>query len=148
VVGGPLCNINGEVIGINSLKIVKDTVEGIGFAIPIETAVKYAEKFIKGEQITYPYIGVTVGDAVPTYRDPDASGVYVQAVEKGSPAAKGGLEKGDKILKVNDVEVENSSFFKFELYKYDIGDKIDITIERDGKEKTLTITLGSKGMTT
>ncbi len=146
--GGPLCNSNGQVIGITNMKLASSSVEGMGFAIPIETAVKYAEKFIKGEQITYPYIGVTVGDAVPTYRDPDASGVYVQAVEKGSPAAKGGLEKGDKILKVNDVEVENSSFFKFELYKYDIGDKIDITIERDGKEKTLTITLGSKGMTT
>lgn len=146
--GGPLCNSNGQVIGITNMKLASSSVEGMGFAIPIETAVRYAEKFIKGEQIAYPYIGVTVQDAVPTYRDPDASGVYVAAVEKGSPANKGGLEKGDKILKVNDVEVENSSFFKYELYKYDIGDKILITVERDGKEKTLTITLGSKGMNT
>lgn len=144
--GGPLCNSNGQVIGITNMKLASSQVEGMGFAIPIETATKYAEKFIKGEEITYPYIGVTVADAQPTYRNPDASGVYVQAVENGSPADKGGLKKGDKILKINDVEVENSSFFKFELYKYDIGDKIEITVERDGKEKTLNITLGSKGM--
>lgn len=146
--GGPLCNSNGEVIGITNMKLASSSVEGMGFAIPIETAVRYAEKFIKGEEITYPYIGVTVADAQPTYRNPDASGVYVQAVESGSPAAKGGLQKGDKIIKVNGVEVENSSFFKFELYKHDIGDKVEITIERDGKEKTLTVTLGSKGMNT
>lgn len=144
--GGPLCNSNGEVVGITNMKLASSQVEGMGFAIPIETATKYAEKFIKGEEITYPYVGVTVADAQPTYRNPDASGVYVQAVENGSPADRGGLEKGDKILKVNDVEVENSSFFKFELYKHDIGDKIKITVERDGKEKVLTITLGSKGM--
>ncbi len=144
--GGPLCNSNGQVIGITNMKLASSQVEGMGFAIPIETATKYAEKFIKGEEITYPYVGVTVADAQPTYRNPDASGVSVQAVENGSPAARGGLQKGDKILKINDVEVENSSFFKFELYKYDIGDKIEITVERDGKEKVLTITLGSKGM--
>lgn len=144
--GGPLCNSNGQVVGITNMKLASSTVEGMGFAIPIETATKYAEKFIKGEEITYPYVGVTVGDAQPTYRNPNASGVYVQAVEDGSPADKGGLKKGDKILKVNDVEIESSSFFKFELYKHDIGDKIEITVERDGKEKVLTITLGSKGM--
>lgn len=144
--GGPLCNSNGEVIGITNMKLASSQVEGMGFAIPIETAVKYAEKFIKGEEITYPYIGVTVADAQPTYRDPDASGVYVQAVESGSPASKGGLQKGDKILKINDVEIENSSFFKFELYKHDIGDKVEITVERDGNKRVLTITLGSKGM--
>lgn len=144
--GGPLCNSNGQVIGITNMKLASSSVEGMGFAIPIETAVKYAEKFIKGEQITYPYIGVSVQDATPTYRNPNASGVYVVDVVKGSPAYKGGLKAGDKILKVNDVEVENSSFFKFELYKYDIGDKIDITVLRDGKEKTLTVTLGSTGL--
>ena len=56
------------------------------------------------------------------------------------------VEIGDKILKINDVEIENSSFFKFELYKHDIGDKVEITVERDGNKRVLTITLGSKGM--
>ncbi len=143
--GGPLCNSNGEVVGITNMKLSSTSVEGMGFAIPIETAVRYADKFIKGEKITYPYIGVTIYDATPTFRDPEASGVYVENVAKGSPASKGGLQKGDKILKVNGKEVENSSFFKFELYKYEIGEEIEITIERDGKEKTLTITLGSTG---
>ncbi len=146
--GGPLCNSNGQVIGITNMKLASDKIEGMGFAIPIETATKIAERFIKGESISYPYIGVTVADAKATYMNPTASGVYVQEVEKGSPADKGGLKKGDKILKVNDVEVENSSFFKFQLYKHDVGEKVRITVLRDGNEKVLDVTLGSKGMNT
>lgn len=146
--GGPLCNSNGEVIGITNMKLASSTIEGMGFAIPIETAVKYADKFIKGENISYPYIGVSIYNATPTYNNPTASGVYIEAVEKNSPASKGGLKAGDKILKINDVEVSDSSFFKYELYKYNIGDTVTITIERNGKEKELEITLGSSNTTT
>jgi len=141
--GGPLCNSNGQVIGITNMKLASSTVEGMGFAIPIEIAVKYADKFISGEKVSYPYIGVTIYDAVPTYRNPDASGVYVEMVEKNSPADRAGLKSGDKILKVNKADISDSSFFKYELYKYNIGDKIEITVERNGKEKVLTVTLGS-----
>lgn len=146
--GGPLCNSNGQVIGITNMKLASETIEGMGFAIPIETATKIADKFIAGEQIAYPYIGVIIRDAVPTYKDPNASGVYVESVEKNSPAAKGGLKAGDKILKVNDTEITSSSQFKFTLYKYEIGDTVEITVLRDGKEKVLKIELGSSGMNT
>lgn len=141
--GGPLCNSNGQVIGITNLKLASSAIEGMGFAIPIETAIKYAEKFISGEKIIYPYIGVSMYDATPNYMNPYASGVYIEKVEKNSPAEKGGLKAGDKILKVNDVEVASSSFFRFELYKHEVGDTVEITVERDGKEKTLSVTLTS-----
>lgn len=146
--GGPLCNSNGEVIGITNMKLASSSIEGMGFAIPIETAIKYAEKFITGENIRYPYIGVSIYDAMPTYQNPTASGVYIESVEKNSPADKAGLKKKDKIIKVNETEIPNSSFFKYELYKYNIGDKINITVERDGKEKTLTVKLGSNSTNT
>ena len=62
--GGPLCNSNGEVIGITSLKLVSSGVEGMGFAIPIEDATLKAEQIIKGESIEYPYIGVSMYDVI------------------------------------------------------------------------------------
>lgn len=141
--GGPLCNSNGEVIGITNMKLASSTIEGMGFAIPIETAVKYAEKFIKGENISYPYIGVVIYDARVSMFSPEIEGVYIESVEKNSPADKAGLKAKDKILKVEKAEISNSTYFKHELYKYEIGDKITITVERDGKEKKIEVTLGS-----
>lgn len=141
--GGPLCNSNGQVIGITNMKLASSTIEGMGFAIPIETALKYAEKFIKGEKITYPYIGVSIYDATANRFSTEIIGVFVESVQKDSPAHKGGLKSGDKILKVNDTEIPNSTYFRFELYKYEIGEKITITVERNGQEKELEVTLGS-----
>ena len=71
-------------------------------------------------------------------------GVYVEFVEENSPADKGGIKKGDKILKVEDVEVPNVTYFKHELYKYEVGEKITITVERDGKEREIDVKLGSQ----
>lgn len=141
--GGPLCNINGEVIGVNSLKLVKNEVEGMGFAIPIETAVKYAEKFISGENIKYPYIGVYIYDATASRYSNEIIGVYVESVEEDSPADKGGLKSGDKILEVNGKKISSTTFFKHELYKHEIGDTVKIKVERNGKVKELKIKLGS-----
>ncbi len=146
--GGPLCNSNGEVIGITNMKLASSQIEGMGFAIPIETALKYAEKFINGEKISYPYIGVSIYDATASRYSTEVIGVFVESVEDDSPADKGGLKKGDEILKVNDVEIENTTYFKHELYKYEVGDTITITIKRNDKEKELTIKLGSSNMTT
>lgn len=64
--GGPLCNVNGEVIGITNMKISNTTVEGMGFAIPIETAIEYANKFIHKEAIIRPYLGISMYDASST----------------------------------------------------------------------------------
>ncbi len=154
--GGPLCNANGEVIGINSLKLVDESVEGMGFAIPIERAIKYADMIRKGEIIVQPHLGTSmlnVVDILYSYPTRYASiyrelvendineGVVVYSVEKDSSAAKAGLESGDIITKINEDDVINVAYFKYYLYNYNVGDKITITYIRDGKEKTVTITL-------
>lgn len=141
--GGPLCNSNGEVIGITNMKLASSQIEGMGFAIPIEDAVKNAETIISGKKINRPYLGVSIYDSNSYFNN--NSGVYVESVEKNGAADKAGIKSGDKILKVNDVEITNTSYFRYQLYKYNIGDKIKITIVRNGIEKTLTVTLTGSG---
>ena len=142
--GGPLCNANGEVIGITNMKLASSQIEGMGFAIPIEDAVKNAESLISGKKISRPYLGVSIYDS-NNYFSND-SGVYVESVEQGGAADKAGIKKGDKIIKIEDTEITNTSYFRYQLYKYNIGDKIKITVERDGKEKTFTVTLASNSV--
>ena len=137
--GGPLCNANGEVIGITNMKLASSQIEGMGFAIPIDDAVKNAESLISGKKINRPYLGVSIYDN-NNYFSND-TGVYVESVEHGGAADKAGIKKGDKIIKIEDTEITNTSYFRYQLYKYNIGDKIKITVERDGKEKTFTVTL-------
>ena len=127
--GGPLCNSNGEVIGINSMKLASSSIEGMGFAIPIETALEYANTFISGETIKRPYLGVYTYN--PYY---SSTGTYIYSVEKDSPAYKAGLQKGDLILKINDNEISSSSYLKYQLYKYNIGDTIKVTYKRNNKD--------------
>ncbi len=149
--GGPLCNVNGEVIGITSLKLVSSGVEGMGFAIPIEVAIDYANKIMNGENITQPYLGVSmlnVSDAYyyMNYRNllkDISNGVIVVSVEKGSPAEKGGLEANDVITKINGKDVSSVGYLRYYLYEHNVGEKIEVTYIRDGKEKKATITLGT-----
>lgn len=140
--GGPLCNSNGEVIGITNMKIASSSVEGMGFAIPIETAISYADKYISGEDITRPYLGISMYDPNTKY-NPSSTGIYIQSVENNSPAAKAGLQKGDIITALDGVKVESSAYLKYELYKHSVGDKVNITFIRDGKEKNTKVTLES-----
>ena len=145
--GGPLANANGEVIGITSMKLVSSGVEGMGFAIPIELATHYAEKLEKKEEVKRPYLGVSmynVSDINTRYYDSEKikNGVYIDMVENDSPADKAGLEKGDIIVKLNDDEVTNIAYLKYYLYKYDVGDKVKLTVYRDDDKKTIELTLG------
>lgn len=144
--GGPLCNANGEVIGITNMKLSSDQVEGIGFAIPIETAVEYATDFINGEGVDRPYLGIAMYYTSPNlyynYKN-SVSGIYVSSVEENSPADKSGLKTGDIITHINDTEIKSVAYFKYLLYKYKVGEKVPFTIVRNGKTKTITITLGT-----
>lgn len=140
--GGPLCNANGEVIGITNMKLASDQIEGMGFAIPIETAIDYANGFVKGEKVDRPYIGVSIYDASESFFSNNTY-VVVDGVEANSPAAEAGMRKGDIILKVDGESVENSSHFKYKLYEHKVGEKIDIVIKRDNKEMTFKVKLGS-----
>ncbi len=148
--GGPLVNINGEVIGINTLKLVEDEIEGMGFAIPIEMATSVLDRLENGEEIERPLLGVSMVDAnndyalfsYKIYLDKDyEKGVVVVDVEKDSPAGVAGLQKDDVILKINDVEIEDSTHLKYILYKYSVGDTIKLEYERDGKTNTVEVKL-------
>ena len=149
--GGPLCNLDGEVIGIISLKIVQDEVEGMGFAIPIEDALDYASKIENNETIQRPYVGISMVDVSETYTlwqyritlpDNVNEGVVILEVVKDSPAEKAQLQKGDVIIKLNNKSISSLAEFRYELYKYEVGDKINITYIRNNNEKTTSITLG------
>ncbi len=145
--GGPLANSNGQVIGITSMKLVSSGVEGMGFAIPIETALDYANQIEKGEKITRPYIGISMynlSDINTKYYDKDivSSGVYVAKVEENSPADKAGIKDGDIIVKLNDTDIKNVAYLKYNLYKYKANEKISLTIYRNNDKKTIDVTLG------
>ena len=153
--GGPLANANGEVIGITSLKLSSNSsttsasIEGMGFAIPIETALDYAEKLERGETIKRPQLGITMSnlsDAIYRHyselRNIDIdSGVYVEEVSSGSPAEKGGLKTGDIIISADGEDVPNLAYLRYLLYNHDVGDTMSLTVYRNGDKVDLTITL-------
>lgn len=148
--GGPLCNINGEVIGVNSLKLVQDTIEGMGFAIPIELVMTSVDRLEKGEKIVRPVLGIESLDASNTYAlyrnnillDEDIdSGVVIVNVIDNSPAQVAGLTKGDVILEIEGNKITDGAHLKYILYKYTVGDNIKVTYYRDGKIKETTVSL-------
>ncbi|MCJ8009952.1 S1C family serine protease [Lederbergia wuyishanensis] len=150
--GGALINSNGELVGINSLKISESGVEGLGFAIPINDAIPIIDEIIKSGKIERPYMGVSLADldqippqylrGVPvTVED----GVMVAAIEPKSAAEKAGLEVKDLIVSVNKNKVKNSGELRRYLYtKLKAGDKLSLEVYRDGKLKTINLTLASK----
>ena len=155
--GGPLCNVNGEVIGVNSLKLTQEStttskysVEGMGFAIPIEDALSYAGIIESGKSVSRPYLGVSMLDITDSYYLWQAGikvpknvteGVAVLEVVSSSPAAKAGLQKNDIITKIEDEKISSVAKLRYELYKHNPGDTIKVTYNRDGKENTAEVTL-------
>lgn len=149
--GGPLCDVGGKVVGIISLKIVQNEVEGMGFAIPIEDALKYAKAIEDGGQIARPYLGISMLDLTEEYylwqyriNIPDGlkKGIAIVSVEDGSPASKAGLKKGDIIVKLAGEDVGTLAEFRYELFMHEVGKTVEVQFYRDGKLKTLNITLG------
>lgn len=147
--GGPLCNANGEVIGITNMKLASSSVEGMGFAIPIEKAIEYAEIFLNGKTVVRPYLGISMYDLSSMKKsfyyynlDTDLTeGVYINSVEKGSCAESAGLRSGDIITKFGDVEIKSSAYLRYVLYEHKVGDKLKVTYYRNDKEYTTTVTL-------
>ena len=148
--GGPLVNLAGDVIGITSLKLVNEQVEGMGFAIPIEDAMNYVDTLEQGKEIKRPYIGVQILDLTNKYTlyrygiNIDSSieaGIILVKVESGSPASEAGLKEGDIITKIDGEDVTTVSEFKYELYKHNIGDTVEATYYRNGKEAKTTLKL-------
>ena len=147
--GGPLCNSNGQVIGINNMKLSYTGIESMGFSIPIEDAIKYAEQLLKDGKIVRPYVGVSLNNANNSYLasyfkySEDLVGVVITKVVENSPVDKAGIVAGDVITEVNGTAVKNVATFKYELYKYNPGDKISIKYVHEGEEKTTELVLES-----
>jgi len=148
--GGPLVNLQGEVVGINTLKLVKDEIEGMGFSIPIEMATSVLDRLENGDKIERPLLGVSMIDASSRYAlyryniildKTYEYGVVVVEVEKNSTAYEVGLQSKDVITKIEGIQVEDMVHFKYILYKYSVGDTIEITYERDGVENTIDVLL-------
>ena len=141
--GGALVNSKGEVIGINSLKIAGNGIEGIGFAIPINSTTDVVEQLIDHQNVTRPFIGVS-GEAINSevaelYSLP--KGISVRKVIKDSPAEKAGIQKGDIITKIEGKEVSSVPELNRERNKHKIGDTITLTILRSGKEEEIKVIL-------
>lgn len=147
--GGALLNSSGQVIGINSLKISEDGVEGLGFAIPSNDVVPIVNQLIESGQITRPYMGVSLAglEELPQMYlqevpETVTEGAMVMQIDSSSAAAKAGLAVGDVIVSIDDVKVTNSNDLRKYLYNdLSVGDEITLKVYSKGQEKTVTMTL-------
>lgn len=145
--GGGLFNANGELIGVVNAKSSYSEAEGIGFAIPINTAMDIAQQLIENGAVARPVLGVSILDisdasAAQQY-GVSAMGVYVADVTKGGGAEAAGVQRGDRIIAVDDTAVSSTSTVKSYLAGKEVGDTVSLQVERDGKVLTLNVTLGS-----
>ncbi len=153
--GGPLINMAGQVIGINSMKLAGSSdgssVEGMGFAIPSNEVVKIINQLIKNGKISRPSLGISMIDLSRVTTDQQQSvlklpssitkGVVIMDVQSGSNAQTAGLEQYDVITKLGDTKITNTSSLKSALYKYKVGDTTKVTYYRDGQSHTATLKL-------
>lgn len=143
--GGALCNADGEIIGINSAKLATNGVEGMGFAIPINTVQTIIDELMNKGYVARPYLGVTIFDKATAarygYTLSIDKGVYVFQVAIGSPADKAGLQRGDIILSIDNKETNTVTDIRNDVAARKIGDKVKIRFDRDGRESEVDITL-------
>lgn len=149
--GGPLINLKGEVVGINTAVASKGQAEGIGFALPINSVKNSITQVMKSGKIVRAYLGVRYIALTKEIADQNDYGVSAgallvgnpqnPAVVKGSPAAKAGLQEDDIIVKVNGEQITEQKSLTRILNQYNVGDVIEVVIVRDKNEVTLSITL-------
>ena len=151
--GGALVNMKGELVGITNMKFSDETVEGMGFAIPINDVVSVAKQIRTNGKVSHPAIGisgVSLSDyssyqlqryGVRVYVD---TGIYVAKLTESGPAKNAGIEVGDVIVKLGDKEITTYKSFLTALYSHQAGDKISVTVNRDGTEKTYDVVLEEK----
>lgn len=142
--GGALVDADGKVIGINSAKISKEGVEGLGFAIPINTARPILEALIKNGKVVRPYLGLYGLDQQMAARfgmKLDVAGIYVYKVVPGGSLDQAGIRHGDIILKIGDTEVKDFTALQNALDSYKVGDSVTVTYTRDGADQTASVVL-------
>jgi len=149
--GGPLVNLAGEVIGINTL-IVRGSgfgsavAEGLGFAIPTNTARVVAEQIIKQGYVARPYLGIRWQPVTPrlaqAYQLPVEWGAYIFDISSGSPAAKVDFRKGDIITRIGEIPLDENHSFTNALFTYAPGDTVQIEVIRESQLHEVQVTLG------
>lgn len=148
--GGPLVNLAGEVIGINTL-VVRNTnsgnvAEGLGFAIPVNTAQAVAQQIIEKGYFARPYMGISFQpinpDIASRYDLPAQWGVYVTRVAENSAASKAGLQEGDIITKIGNITLDETHSYVNTLFTFKPGDKIDLDVMRGNDTLQLSMMLG------
>lgn len=143
--GGALVNADGEVIGINSAKLATNGVEGMGFAIPINTVQTIINELMEKGYVARPYLGVTIFDKQTAarygYSLSIERGVYVFQIAIGGPADKAGLQRGDILLSIDDKDVNSVAEVRNDIAARKVGDKIKLKYDRDGKEHTIEVAL-------
>ncbi len=152
--GGPLLNAQGEVIGINTAIIGK--AQGLGFAVPINTAKDVAQQIIEKGKVVYPYVGIRMVTLTPEIRErlqqefakrnielTADSGVVIVEIMEGSPASQANLRPGDVIKKINGETVTKSEQVQKLVEQQNVGDEVSMVIERAGETREITLTLGS-----
>lgn len=162
--GGPLINLAGEVVGINTLVVRGDTggfgfgaapVEGLGFAVPSAIFRNVADQLITTGRVRFPFLGITYitvdGQVAAEFNLPVQNGAYIRssrpgepAVQPGSAAARAGLREGDIIIAVNGVRLDYGTSLRQLLLGYKPGDTITLTVLRDGRERNIQVTLGER----
>lgn len=149
--GGALVNSKGEVIGINSVKIQSNGVEGMGFAIPINEVKPIVQELMDNGYVSRPYMGITgmtlTNQVVQYYRlNPQVSqGVLVYSTVAGSPAQQAGIQPGDVLYKVDSTVLESMEQLTEYLADHKAGDKLTFLVDRSGKSIEATVTLGDQG---
>ena len=142
--GGALVNSDGQVIGINTIKFAQTTVEGMGFAIPINEAKPIIENLIQNKKISRPYLGISgrniTEEEVKQYKVP--KGVYVSSVVEFSGADRAGISRGNIITKIGDKKTETIEDLVAEIQKHKVGDVIQVEIyDQLNESKTVSVKL-------
>lgn len=144
--GGPLLSLKGEVIGINTA--INAQAQGIGFAIPINTAKEVLEDLIKNGSVIRPYVGVALQDLTKDLAEyfnlKDQKGAIIADVMPDSPAEKAGLIRGDVILKINDEVMNNSNDVSETISKAKINEKMVMVVLRNGQTRFVTVVIGKR----
>ena len=147
--GGPLVNLAGEVIGINTMIVRSSSsgtvAEGLGFAIPVNTARAVAEQIIQKGYFARPKMGISWQFVTPAlaarYGLPVAWGAYVTDVQANSPAQRAGLKEGDIITQFDDIPLDDTQPFVNTLFTYNPGDTVTLTVMRGNTEMQVELTL-------
>jgi serine protease Do len=144
--GGPLCNIRGEVIGINTA--INPSGQGIGFAIPINLAKHVADQLLAHGKVQRAWLGVNLGDLTPDIAEgfgiPGQQGVLITNVVKGLPADKAGLRRNDVIVEYEGEPVNDVAKFRLKVADSPPGKRASIVVLRDGKRVPITVTLAER----